>query len=99
MVAEPIRDPIAQGAVALSSCNREPQAEAQECTKGVGFQAQTKCLGNRVLAKPEGGRGEPRHQPQRAGRLFRLHPELSTGVVAGQGLERRARRAALQQPR
>ena len=45
MVAEPVRDPIAQGAVALSSCNREPQAEAQECTEGVGFQPQTKCLG------------------------------------------------------
>ena len=45
MVAEPVRDPIAQGAVALSSCNREPQAEAQECTEGVGCQPQTKCLG------------------------------------------------------
>ena len=32
MVAEPVRDPIARGAVALSSSNREPQAEAQECT-------------------------------------------------------------------
>ena len=48
---------------------------------------------HQVLAKPEGGRGEPRHQPQRAGRLVRLHPELLTGVVAGQGLERRARKA------
>ena len=30
VVAKPIRDPVAQGAVALGGCNREAQAETQE---------------------------------------------------------------------